>query len=308
MGKKVKIKLIGQRGKKGESAFDVAVRLGFVGTETEWLASLKGSAAYAKGQTIQLPIDAPNPSGFYDISDRYLMADDSIAVAAVPGLVGTLPYANGFDEVVSNQEVMLTAEDFSTFKFTDDLFNPSQLGGRFTGDTALNPALANNAVYVLDAEGQSAVYPAICFAFNRKFVITRVEISTNDQTQAFEAAVAHDVDSIIENGVLSAGNSSAFTVVDFADNSTFNYVLGPSDVSPASGENGFALWFQHSNPNPIVLSQIRLFGKPITQVENDTIDTTRLKLHRNYGTGGVDPTLSGSKVLMYVGEAPAVDA
>lgn len=288
----------------GPSAYEVAVKNGFLGSEADWLASLKGSTVYAKGQVIQLPVDAPNPAGFYDITHRYLTDSNSIAVSEVPGMVDVLPYANGIDEIVSDDEVVLTAGDFAGFKFTDNLFSPTQPGNRFSGDTWANPAVAENGSYgnyVLDNNGQSGVYPAIYFALARKFVITKVELVSTEQDQVFQAAFAHDVDSNAENGILSGGHSSEFSLIDFTGSNTVTIVLGANDGSPVAGENGFTVWFQHSNPQPIQFSHIRLYGKKVVQVENNTEDTTRLKLHRNYGTGGVDSSLTGAKTLMYVG-------
>lgn len=42
----IEVSAMGRKGDRGKSAYEVAVDNGFVGTEVEWLASLKGKSAY----------------------------------------------------------------------------------------------------------------------------------------------------------------------------------------------------------------------------------------------------------------------
>lgn len=63
--------LIGNiRGPQGESAYQIAVRNGFVGTQAEWLASLKGEKGDPGTGTGQIP--STPPQGHYKVTNIYV--------------------------------------------------------------------------------------------------------------------------------------------------------------------------------------------------------------------------------------------
>ena len=62
---------------EGKSAYDIAVENGFVGTEAEWLESLKGDKGDTGAQGASASNDMENPQGL----DFYLLPDGTYAVA-----------------------------------------------------------------------------------------------------------------------------------------------------------------------------------------------------------------------------------
>lgn len=63
---------------EGKSAYDIAVENGFVGTEAEWLESLKGDKGDTGAQGASASNDTENPQGL----DFYLLPDGTYAVSA----------------------------------------------------------------------------------------------------------------------------------------------------------------------------------------------------------------------------------
>lgn len=73
------------QGKEGKSAYDIAVKNGFVGSEPEWLDSLKGDTPYIGengnwfiGSTDTGALASPEMGGYYSEENLIALSTDEI--------------------------------------------------------------------------------------------------------------------------------------------------------------------------------------------------------------------------------------
>ncbi len=88
--KGIKLSGAGSAGANGKSAYEIAVANGFDGTETQWLASLKGESGVTMEEVnaaIQKALDSlpPRGGGGLVLADFLEMADINIPVQVLEG-------------------------------------------------------------------------------------------------------------------------------------------------------------------------------------------------------------------------------
>ena len=192
--------IIVERGKDGLSAYQVAVKNGFVGTEAEWLESLVGEGIVPGGTTGQALVKASDDD--YDTEWIDFPSSETVSDVTFDVTVGAI---NAGDAVPSGTDIQELVE---------------LLGSKTFDPTFVNPTfgLINNAG--LRVVGSSSNF-TLTFNFNRGSILGAKVLGVWNPTEV-QNPRAGAATSYTLNGVTQAGNSlvvSGYTVIQ--GNNTF---------------------------------------------------------------------------------------
>lgn len=148
---------------EGKSAYDVAVDNGFVGTEAEWLESLKGD----KGDGGEDGMDEVIAQSLFSVVS--VNAKFGLDTSRGSGVIIELDKANGNAYIITNYHVIYSggiSEDISIYlygmEYTDYAISAQYVGGSLTNDIAVLKAENSSVIKNSNATAATADKSQIC--------------------------------------------------------------------------------------------------------------------------------------------------